>query len=149
MAIVISGITWIISYRCNFNCQHCFFDVNGPLNVLSHDLAREALNSLDQPEPLAWQHVPAEAKNQLKGGVATGPFERFGSSRRPPPRVLELCRQLEAVACVDLLNIRITFTIRRFATQLGQSVPNWFSNAVFDCILRASATHRLEKCFGL
>lgn len=57
MALAISGITWIISYRCNLNCQHCFFDVKGPLNVLSHDLAREALNSLEQSEPLAWQHV--------------------------------------------------------------------------------------------
>lgn len=57
MALAISGITWIISYRCNLNCQHCFFDVKGPLNVLSHDLVREALNSLEQSEPLAWQHV--------------------------------------------------------------------------------------------
>jgi len=57
VALVISGITWILSYRCNLNCQHCFFDVNGPLNVLNHDLAREALASLEQPEPLAWQHV--------------------------------------------------------------------------------------------
>lgn len=57
MGLVLSGITWILSYRCNLNCRHCFFDVAGPLEVLDHDLARKALASLSQPEPLAWQHV--------------------------------------------------------------------------------------------
>jgi len=57
MAIAISGITWILSYRCNLNCEHCFFDVNGPLHVLDHVLAKKALVSLEQPLPLAWQHV--------------------------------------------------------------------------------------------
>lgn len=57
MSLIISGITWILSYRCNLNCQHCFFDVDGPLNVLDSGLAQQALASLDQPGPLAWQHV--------------------------------------------------------------------------------------------
>ena len=57
MALVISGITWILSYRCNLNCRHCFFDVNGALRILGHDLARTALASLELSEPLAWQHV--------------------------------------------------------------------------------------------
>ncbi len=55
--MVISGITWILSYRCNLNCQHCFFDVDGQLAVLDSRLASEALASLEQPVPLAWQHV--------------------------------------------------------------------------------------------
>ncbi len=57
MPLVISGITWILSYRCNLNCAHCFFDVQGDLRLLDHELAREALASLEQAEPLAWQHV--------------------------------------------------------------------------------------------
>lgn len=57
MALTISGVTWIISYRCNLNCQHCFFDVAGPLHVLDPGLAQKALASLEQPEPLAWQHI--------------------------------------------------------------------------------------------
>ena len=57
MALMISGITWILSYRCNLNCRHCFFDVNGALRILDYDLAAKALASLEQPEPLAWQHV--------------------------------------------------------------------------------------------
>ena len=57
MGLVISGITWILSYRCNLNCRHCFFDVDGPLQVLDSALARKALASLNHPEPLAWQHV--------------------------------------------------------------------------------------------
>jgi MoaA/NifB/PqqE/SkfB family radical SAM enzyme len=57
VALVISGITWILSYRCNLNCGHCFFNVDGPLRVLDHDLARKALASLNQPESLTWQHV--------------------------------------------------------------------------------------------
>ncbi len=57
MPFVISGITWILSYRCNLNCAHCFFDVQGDLHILDHVLAREALTSLEQSDPLAWQHV--------------------------------------------------------------------------------------------
>lgn len=57
MSLVISGITWILSYRCNLNCAHCFFDVQGDLRILGHELAREALVSLEQTVPLAWQHV--------------------------------------------------------------------------------------------
>ena len=57
MSLAISGITWILSYRCNLNCAHCFFDVQGDLRLLDHELAREALASLEQVEPLAWQHV--------------------------------------------------------------------------------------------
>jgi hypothetical protein len=55
--LVISGITWILSYRCNLDCAHCFFDVQGDLRILDYELAREALASLEQAEPLAWQHV--------------------------------------------------------------------------------------------
>jgi hypothetical protein len=57
VGLVISGITWILSYRCNLNCRHCFFDVDGPLQTLDPAMARKALASLSQPEPLAWQHV--------------------------------------------------------------------------------------------
>jgi hypothetical protein len=57
VSLVISGITWILSYRCNLNCAHCFFDVQGDLRILDHELAREALVSLEQTVPLAWQHV--------------------------------------------------------------------------------------------
>lgn len=57
MGLVLSGITWILSYRCNLSCKHCFFDVDGPSQVLSHELAGKALASLTQPVPLAWQHV--------------------------------------------------------------------------------------------
>ncbi len=57
MPLVLSGITWILSYRCNLNCRHCFFDVNGDLRILDPGLAAKALASLDQNEPLAWQHV--------------------------------------------------------------------------------------------
>ncbi len=57
MSLVITGITWILSYRCNLNCSHCFFDVNGPLQILDSGLAQKALASLNQPEPLTWQHV--------------------------------------------------------------------------------------------
>lgn len=57
MGLIISGITWILSYRCNLKCQHCFFDVAGPRQILDPELARKALASLNQPETLAWQHV--------------------------------------------------------------------------------------------
>lgn len=57
MPLIITGITWILSYQCNLNCSHCFFDVEGPLQVLDSDLAQKALASLEQPEPLSWQHV--------------------------------------------------------------------------------------------
>lgn len=57
MPLVISGITWILSYRCNLNCSHCFFDVNGPPQILDSGLAQKALSSLNQSEPLDWQHV--------------------------------------------------------------------------------------------
>lgn len=69
MPLEISGITWILSYRCNLNCQHCFFDVRGPDKVLDPDLARIALSGLEQARPLAWQHVsggePLLFKSQL------------------------------------------------------------------------------------
>jgi Radical SAM superfamily len=57
LALQLSGITWILSYRCNLDCRHCFFDVSGELRVLDPELAAQALASIDQPGPLAWQHV--------------------------------------------------------------------------------------------
>jgi len=57
LPLALSGITWLLSYRCNLSCRHCFFDVDGPLQLLDHELARKALASLKQVEPLAWQHV--------------------------------------------------------------------------------------------
>ena len=66
MALTISGITWILSYRCNLNCQHCFFDVNGPMNVLDHDLAREALASLEQTYP----RIRSICLNIIMSGIA-------------------------------------------------------------------------------
>jgi MoaA/NifB/PqqE/SkfB family radical SAM enzyme len=57
VALAISGITWILSYRCNLNCRHCFFDVDGPLRALDSEMAHKALVSLNHSEPLSWQHV--------------------------------------------------------------------------------------------
>ncbi len=54
MALALEGVAFIVSYRCNLSCPHCFFDGSLSRQSLEPRVIDEALRSLDRP--LRWIH---------------------------------------------------------------------------------------------
>jgi organic radical activating enzyme len=51
----ISGIAFIVTYRCNLACDHCFFDTKSSDAFLPAEIADSALASLKKP--ISWLHI--------------------------------------------------------------------------------------------
>lgn len=55
--ISISGITWITTYNCNFNCDHCFFETQGNNKYMEPELIERALSGFKYSDKMFWQHL--------------------------------------------------------------------------------------------
>jgi sulfatase maturation enzyme AslB (radical SAM superfamily) len=56
----LTGITWIPTYNCNIDCDHCFFDTLGKQKYMDPDIIHKALDGFAHTKYMFWQ--------QLSGG---------------------------------------------------------------------------------
>ncbi len=55
--IKLTGITWITTYNCNFNCEHCFFDTQAEKKYMDPALVNRVLSDFKYGEKMFWQHL--------------------------------------------------------------------------------------------
>jgi sulfatase maturation enzyme AslB (radical SAM superfamily) len=53
----LTGITWLTTYNCNLNCEHCFFNVRGDKKYMEPDLVEAVFDSLGNDHGMFWQHL--------------------------------------------------------------------------------------------
>lgn len=53
----LTGITWIPTYNCNIDCDHCFFDTLGKQKYMDPDIIHKALDGFAHTKYMFWQHL--------------------------------------------------------------------------------------------
>ena len=55
--MLLTGINWLVTYNCNANCRHCFFETQGPKKYMDPDLIDRVLENYTFPKQFFWQHI--------------------------------------------------------------------------------------------
>lgn len=53
----ITGITWLTTYNCNIECNHCFFHTKGQKKYMSPDLVDRVLAGFNMDKHIFWHHL--------------------------------------------------------------------------------------------
>jgi len=55
--MLLTGINWLVTYNCNAQCRHCFFETRGQKKFMNPDLIDRVLKNFTLPKQMFWQHI--------------------------------------------------------------------------------------------